>query len=114
MIFLKILKKKLDKLNHSLIKDELEEIAQNCHGYVGADLEMLVQESALLCVKRLTQNFELNNHHCGGEDNEKIKVDDLALAQRKVKASAMREIVFDIPKVYWSQRLSLKRSLGLE
>ena len=97
----------MDKLNHCLSQDELEEIAQNCHGYVGADLEMLVQESALVCVKRLTQNFELNNnqHHCGGGgvDDEKIKVDDLALAQRKVKASAMREIVFDIPKVYWSQ-----------
>ena len=106
---LKILRKKLQKLNHQLSKEELEEVAQNCHGYVGADLEMLVQEAALVCVKRLTKNFEIENYDTYEKKNlnesheEKIKLDDLVRAQQKVKASAMREIVFDIPKVYWNQ-----------
>lgn len=77
---------------------ELLEISQNCHGYVGADLEMLVQEAGLNCIKRLT-----------GQENEEIKKENFIIASdffaalRKVKPSAMREITFDIPKVYWDQ-----------
>ena len=70
---------------------------------------MLVQESALVCVKRLTENFEIKTYadyesrHSQCQQLEQINADDLMVAQRKVKASAMREIVFDIPKVYWNQ-----------
>lgn len=69
-------------------------MAQNCHGYVGADLEMLVQEAGLCCVKRLTENMS---------DEKLILFSDLKSALHKVKPSAMREITFDIPKVYWNQ-----------
>lgn len=100
----------MHKLNHNLSNKDLENVAQMCHGYVGADFELLVQEAALVCVKRLTHNFELSEklvvETAGGNDDdkeEKIKIEDLIAAQRKVKASAMREIVFDIPKVYWTQ-----------
>lgn len=70
------------------------EIAQNCHGYVGADLEMLVQEAGLCCVKRLTES---------NSDEKFMIYCDLKAALHKVKPSAMREITFDIPKVYWDQ-----------
>jgi AAA family ATPase len=33
----------------------------------------------------------------------KISVQDLFESLRKIKPSAMREITFDIPKVYWNQ-----------
>ena len=36
-------------------------------------------------------------------NQEKLEINDLVTAQLKVKASAMREIIFDIPKVYWTQ-----------
>lgn len=77
-------------------EEDLVEISMNCHGYVGADLEMLVQEAGLICVKRLIQANQTN-----GE--QKLSGNDLNLALRKVKPSAMREISFDIPKVYWHQ-----------
>ncbi len=75
---------------------DLVEISMNCHGYVGADLKMLVQEAGLICVKRLSQP----NH---SSEEQKINGKDLSLALRKVKPSAMREISFDIPKVFWHQ-----------
>lgn len=70
------------------------EAAQNCHGYVGADLEMLIQEAGLCCVKRLAKS---------SSDDKFILSSDLKAALHKVKPSAMREITFDIPKVYWDQ-----------
>lgn len=65
---------------------------------MGADLEMLVQEAGLHCIKRLTSNEKLLN-----ENEKSILSLDFYAALRKVKPSAMREITFDIPKVYWSQ-----------
>jgi AAA family ATPase len=85
----------LDRLKHKVTDAELLEISQSCHGYVGADLQMLVQEAGLNCVKSSTKN--------PNEKNVSIAFSDLSLALRKVKPSAMREITFDIPKVEWSQ-----------
>ena len=83
-----------------MIKSELDhnqliEISQNCHGYVGADLDMLVQEAGLICVKRLISQTE--------KVASSVSLVDIKTAMHKVKPSAMREITFDIPKVYWSQ-----------
>ncbi|CAF0716586.1 unnamed protein product [Brachionus calyciflorus] len=94
---LEILRKQIDFLKHNVSDDELLEISQNCHGYVGADLEMLVQEAGLCCIKRLTNKDQKD---C---TNKCILYIDLQNALRKVKPSAMREITFDIPKVYWHQ-----------
>ncbi len=91
----KILKKKIDKLKHSLTEEQLNEISQHCHGYVGADLEMLVQEAGLICINRLITDTN--------RINDSISMGDLNMSLRKVKPSAMREITFDIPKVYWNQ-----------
>lgn len=79
----------------TLDHEELVEISQNCHGYVGADLDMLVQEAGLVCVKRLIAGQ--------GQAESSVSLADLRIAMHKVKPSAMREITFDIPKVYWNQ-----------
>lgn len=55
---------------------------------------MLIQEAGLCCVKRLSEN---------SSDDKFILSSDLKAALHKVKPSAMREITFDIPKVYWDQ-----------
>ncbi len=72
------------------------EVAQNCHGYVGADLELLTQEAGLCCIKRLMSQ--------SNSQEEKTKTDSVVLsdvfeALHKIKPSAMKEITFDIPKV---------------
>jgi AAA family ATPase len=93
-------------LRHQLAEDELIDIAQNCHGYVGADLEMLVQEAGLSCIKRIIEtdqtSSEIDSNQASKKD-AKIIAADLYAALRKIKPSAMREITFDIPKVSWTQ-----------
>ena len=85
-------------MQHSLTETEIDEISQNCHGYVGADLKMLVYEAGLMCIKRFTQKCSANS-----EDSiMAINKNDFFSALHTVKPSAMREITFDIPKVYWS------------
>lgn len=91
---LQILKNKLNVLKHNISDTDLMEIALNCHGYVGADLDMLVQEAGLYCVKRLIDS---------SSEKTDIVVEDLQAALRKIKPSAMREITFDIPRVRWDQ-----------
>lgn len=61
---------------------------------------MLVQEAGLNCVKRLIDD---KSRQQNSASNKKINADDLHLALRKIKPSAMREITFDIPKVSWTQ-----------
>ena len=84
------MKKKLESLDHNLNDDEILEVAQNCHGYVGADLELLVKESGLICIKRLMNQ---------PKNETKVAKQDLFESLKKIKPSAMREISFDIPKV---------------
>jgi ATP-dependent 26S proteasome regulatory subunit len=88
----KILTKKLKTIENNLNDEQIVEIAQSCHGYVGADLEMLVQEAGYQCIKRLTNS---------NESPKALSIDDLHFALTKIKASAAREISFDIPKVFW-------------
>lgn len=85
----------MDRLKHNLTEEQMNEISQNCHGYVGADLEMLVQEAGLCCVNRLIKEKNVIN--------DSVSIADLYMSLKKVKPSAMREITFDIPKVYWNQ-----------
>lgn len=88
-----ILKIHLKSLKNSLTHDDLSLISQNCHGYVGADLKMLITEAANSCISRL-----INEKH----DQKSITKEDLFKALHKVKPSAMRAISFDIPQVKWS------------
>ncbi len=71
-------------------------MAQNCHGYVGADLELLAQEAGMCCINRIMSNKSTSQQNS-------IILADLLEALHKIKPSAMKEITFDIPKVYWNQ-----------
>lgn len=61
---------------------------------MGADIDMLIQEAGLNCVKRLIND---------GGSKSTIIGDDLRSVMKKIKPSAMREITFDIPRVRWDQ-----------
>ena len=45
----------------------------------------------------------MNNDPSSTNDSSYIQKKDLFESLRKIKPSAMREITFDIPKVYWNQ-----------
>ena len=58
---------------------------------------MLVYEAGLMCIKWLTNKQNSSDH-----SKRVINKEDFFNALHVVKPSAMREITFDIPKVYWS------------
>ncbi len=80
---------------------DIQEVAQNCHGYVGSDIELLAQEAGLCCLKRLLK-LKSRTSDCDDEIlGDSINKEDLFQALKIIKPSAMKEITFDIPKVYW-------------
>lgn len=83
---LEILKIHLENLKHSMNNEDIQEIADMTHGFVGADLVTLVSKVAL--------------RHYKGTDTD-ITVNDFHWALTKVKPSSMREFSIEIPKVSW-------------
>ncbi|ODQ56345.1 AAA-domain-containing protein, partial [Saitoella complicata NRRL Y-17804] len=75
--------------------DDIENLASRTHGYVGADLAALTRDAAMRAIKRgLSEGI--------GQDQMRIRRDDLESALTTVRASAMREIFLEPPKVRWS------------
>ncbi|KAJ1946159.1 AAA+-type ATPase, partial [Linderina macrospora] len=94
---LHILRKKLGNTPNSLTEEQIVALAASTHGFVGADIEALVREAAIIAIKRHTAS-EL------AADTESLAVtnDDVAAASRLIKPSTMREVTLEIPNVKWS------------
>ncbi|KAK9377999.1 P-loop containing nucleoside triphosphate hydrolase protein [Kockiozyma suomiensis] len=90
-----ILTLQLKKIPHTISDFEISAIAAKTHGFVGADISALVREAVMCTVSR--------------GDTEGIDVPEMFVtkldfdhAMLSVRASAMREIFLETPKVYWS------------
>ncbi|KAJ1960599.1 AAA+-type ATPase [Dipsacomyces acuminosporus] len=86
-----ILRKKMSTTPNSLTSAQMESLAADTHGFVGADLEALVREAAVIAIKR---NAEL--------ELLKVSDEDMQSAMKLVKPSTMREVALEIPNVKWS------------
>ncbi|CAG8789020.1 9741_t:CDS:2, partial [Racocetra persica] len=84
----------LQKIPHTLSPEDINGLAIRLHGYVGADLAAVCREAGLKAIKRCVK-------HCQKKDI-KITVQDMEAAINKIRPSAMREILLEVPKVYWS------------
>lgn len=87
-----------------LSKDvNLKHLASITHGFVGADLEALCRESAMVCLRRLIPNIDFALHRIPYEQLIKLEVcmDDVLLALREVEPSAIREVFVELPDVHW-------------
>ncbi|CAO3612007.1 unnamed protein product [Cunninghamella blakesleeana] len=93
---LSILSTIMDTIPNSLSNQDLEILASKSHGYVGADLAAVCREAGLKCIKR--------NAHLDMEDLSQLKVNiqDMKNAMGEIRPSAMREILLEVPKVYWN------------
>ncbi|BFZ59266.1 AAA+-type ATPase [Saitoella coloradoensis] len=92
---LQILHLQISGMPHELQIDDIENLASRTHGYVGADLAALTRDAAMRAIKRgLSEGI--------GQDQMRIRRDDLESALTTVRASAMREIFLEPPKVRWS------------
>lgn len=81
-----IIEKLVSDVPNVLSLEDLEQVGSLTHGYVGADLSLLVREASMTALKLET----------------KLDLNLLLNAMALVNPSAMREIAVQIPKVYWS------------
>lgn len=81
---------------------DLEDFANNTHGFVGADLAALAREAAMNCLARLVPELELGNPiPTAVLEKMRVTLDDFSKAMREIEPSAMREVLVDIPRVTW-------------
>ena len=82
----------------------LEEIASVTHGFVGADLESLCKEAAMIVLRRILPKMKMDgDEEIPNEVLEKliIKQEDFTDALKVVRPSAMREVLVETPNIGW-------------
>jgi len=79
-----ILKEQED--GHTLVQEEVDKLAGDTHGFVGADIQALVSLAAMVA----------------REEGRCLSMQHFMLVRSKVKPSAMREVMVEVPQVTWS------------
>ncbi|KAM3392637.1 hypothetical protein ACQJBY_013667 [Aegilops geniculata] len=82
----------------------LEVIAKDTHGYVGADLAALCTEAALQCIREKMDVIDLEDDTIDAEILNSMAVtnDHLKTALVGTNPSALRETVVEVPNVSWT------------
>lgn len=82
---------------------DLLELARSTHGFVGADLAALTREAAIDAVRRIMPKLDLADQTIPADVLEDLRVEkgDFRSALKRVKPSAMREVMVQAPKVSW-------------
>ncbi|KZN23558.1 AAA family ATPase [Haladaptatus sp. R4] len=82
---------------------DLEEYADNTHGFVGADLESLARESAMNALRRVRPELDLDSDEIPADVLETLKVTeaDFKEALKGIEPSALREVFVEVPDVTW-------------
>ncbi len=83
---------------------DIEYIANNTHGFVGADLAALVKEAAMKALRRYLPEIDLDQP-IPTEILERMQVtmDDFRDSLREIEPSALREVLIEIPRVTWDE-----------
>jgi len=73
------------------------------HGFVGADLEALCREAAMICLRRIMPDIDFALARIPYEQLAKLEVrmGDFVEALREVEPSATREVFVEVPDVRW-------------
>ncbi len=82
---------------------DFNEISERTQGFVGADIESLCKEAAMITIRRVLPDLEFYDELFEFKDLKSFTVtmDDFLEALKKVSPSALREILIDIPKITW-------------
>ncbi|HUU80507.1 MAG TPA: CDC48 family AAA ATPase [Acidobacteriota bacterium] len=82
---------------------DMVHLAEITHGFVGADLEALCREAAMICLRRIMPDIDFALTSIPYEQLSKLEVhmDDFLSALREVEPSAIREVFVEIPNVRW-------------
>ncbi|EFJ53296.1 hypothetical protein VOLCADRAFT_78972 [Volvox carteri f. nagariensis] len=81
----------------------LEAIARDTHGYVGADLAALCTEAALQCIREKMDVIDLEDEQIDAEvlNSMAVTQDHFKTALGMSNPSALRETVVEVPNVSW-------------
>jgi len=81
----------------------LGRLADETHGFVGADIESLTKEAAMRALRRYLPEIDLDEEEVPASliDRMIVKRDDFRGALNEVEPSAMREVLVELPKVAW-------------
>jgi len=100
---------KIHTRNMPLVKNiNLKEVARVTHGFVGADLNALAKEAAMIVLRRILPELKVEGIEEGQpipkEILEKLLVThkDFMEALKTVRPSAMREVLVETPNVSWT------------
>ncbi len=83
----------------------LDDLAATTHGFVGADLQSLVKESAMKALRRVLPKINLEEEVIPQKILEELRVrkTDFEQALREIQPSALREVYIEVPNVHWEQ-----------
>ncbi|MFC7250696.1 CDC48 family AAA ATPase [Halomicroarcula sp. GCM10025324] len=84
-------------------KIDLEEYANNTHGFVGADLASLTKESAMNALRRIRPELDLESDEIDAEVLEHLEItdEDFKEAKKGIEPSALREVFVEVPDITW-------------
>ena len=79
-------------------------LADDTHGFVGADIESLTKEAAMKALRRYLPEIDLDEEDVPPSliDRMIIKRDDFRGALNGVDPSALREVLVELPKITWN------------
>jgi len=96
---------KIHTRNMPIAKDvNLDQLANVTHGFVGADLEALAKEAAMVVLRKVLPDLKFDkNEPIAKEVLDKmiITMDDFKESLKTVRPSALREVVVKVPDVSW-------------
>jgi transitional endoplasmic reticulum ATPase len=81
----------------------LDHLADETHGFVGADIESLSKEAAMKALRRYLPEIDLDEEDIPPSliDRMIVKSEDFRGALNEVEPSAMREVLVQLPKISW-------------
>ena len=82
---------------------DIPHLAAITHGFVGADLEALCREAAMLCLRRLLPAIDFSSGQIPYETLRtlEVRMADFEAALCEVEPSAIREVFVEVPDVGW-------------
>jgi transitional endoplasmic reticulum ATPase len=88
------------KLNEDV---DLEQLAKETHGYVGADIAQLCTEAAMQCIREKMDVIDLDDDEIDAEilDSMAVSQEHFRTALGTSNPSALRETVVEVPNVSW-------------
>ncbi len=90
---------------------DLDAVANETHGYVGADLAALATEAAMQCIRGHMDQIDLDEDTIAPEvlDAMSVTMDDFRFALDTTNPSSLRETVAEIPTTTWRDVGGLER-----